>query len=47
MDMEFNAKPEVDIFNTGGGVALTNRRRDRQTDKPLPLADFPPTGKMR
>jgi hypothetical protein len=38
MGTEFNAKkPGVDIFKTGGGVVLT----DRQTDKPLPIADFP------
>jgi hypothetical protein len=43
MGTEFNAKkPGVDIFKTGG-VVLTDRQTDGQT---LPIADFPPTGKI-
>jgi hypothetical protein len=37
-------KPGIDIFKTGGGVALTERRRDGQTTAD---SGFFPTGKIR
>jgi hypothetical protein len=41
MGAEFNEKqPGVNIFKTGGGVAL----KDRQTNKPMPIVHFPLKG---